>query len=708
MITKVINVNLHQPIYERLTAKQGDIASRYLLFHLLDGDKPFDLSNKTVRVYAIKPDKTEIFNDLTINDASKGYCTLELTSQCLAAAGVVKMELYISESGKVLTSIPFELEVIACINTANGVISTNEFSALETALGSLQDYDNLRSEIIQARKGCTTVGKRFDNFDSQLNSIDAKKMTRGELISVAQIDKNHGKLDESYMSQSLLQMITGKTPVSTVVKDGSVTQEKMEDIFMRKLYKQNTKVFGGITNIIPNNMKFNITTTPITIYNAYGQKWSFNGVTDYTLPETGMLVCDIVTNEPDGIYDLTLVTDPLYDTTLNIVIAANFYGKLFSDATLNIGSLQSDVASLKTYKTKSEEIDEVTLIKSSMIAVPYTENLSITFNTDTKLLSLNGQIYIRKLKDTKSSFIIPSFSKTLSNNKMIYVAKDILKNRSDAILSESELSIGTLYEDYDPSKHIPLFWQCYNNVITSTQLKIDIVNNSTIDGKNIAWFGDSISELQLLPHRVGELLNANVYDCSFAGSVMTYRNEDDYEKLGFKYLVESIIANDFTVQEQAITSIETTGGGSNKRPNFNTLKSLDFNNIDIVVTLLGTNDFGAGCVQMDDNEKSFAQGMRDSISKLLAKYPHLKFYIISPIWRGNGTTANSLGYKLIDYVNKEEEVANEFNFPFFNLYRNCSINSINKNIYLNSDNLHQNEIGDMLLADKCYKFIKSN
>ena len=171
MITKVINVNLHQPIYERLTAKQGDIASRYLLFHLLDGDKPFDLSNKNVRVYAIKPDKTEIFNDLTINDASKGYCTLELTSQCLASAGIVKMELYISESGKVLTSIPFELEVIACINTVNSVTSTNEFSALEVALSSLQDYDNLRSEIIQARKGYGTVGKRLDNFDSQLDNL---------------------------------------------------------------------------------------------------------------------------------------------------------------------------------------------------------------------------------------------------------------------------------------------------------------------------------------------------------------------------------------------------------------------------------------------------------------------------------------------------------------------------------------------------------
>ena len=166
MITKVVNVNLHQPIYERLTAKQGDIASRYLLFHLLDGDKPFDLTNRSVRVYAIKPDKTEIFNDLIINDRTKGYCTLELTSQCLASAGVVKMELYISESGKVLTSIPFELEVIACINTANGVTSTNEFSALEAALGSLQDYYNLRSEIVQARKGYGTVGKRLDTIEN--------------------------------------------------------------------------------------------------------------------------------------------------------------------------------------------------------------------------------------------------------------------------------------------------------------------------------------------------------------------------------------------------------------------------------------------------------------------------------------------------------------------------------------------------------------
>ena len=82
------------------------------------------------------------------------------------------MELYISQSGKVLTSIPFDLEVIDCINTANSVVSTNEFSALEVALGSLQDYDNLRREIIEARNEYGTVGRRLDNIENVTTKIN--------------------------------------------------------------------------------------------------------------------------------------------------------------------------------------------------------------------------------------------------------------------------------------------------------------------------------------------------------------------------------------------------------------------------------------------------------------------------------------------------------------------------------------------------------
>ena len=208
MITKVINVNLHQPIYERLTAKQGDIASRYLLFHLLDGDKPFDFTGNSVRVYARKPDGTEIFNDLKINNETKGYCTLELTSQCLAEAGIVKMELYISQSGKVLTSIPFDLEVISCINTINAIVSTNEFSALEAALGSLQGFYNFKREIIDARNGFITLGKRLDTM-----------ATRDEVNALGRIEFS-GEYDTLDMLN--LEKPTGGEGFYLVIEDGYI------------------------------------------------------------------------------------------------------------------------------------------------------------------------------------------------------------------------------------------------------------------------------------------------------------------------------------------------------------------------------------------------------------------------------------------------------------------------------------------------------
>ena len=235
MITKVINVNLHQPIYEKLTAKRGDIASRYLLFHLLDGDKPFDLTNRSVRVYAVKPDKTVIFNDLTINDRTKGYCTLELTSQCLALAGTVKMELYILESDKVLTSIPFRLQVIDCINTDDSIVSTNEFTALTKGLSSLSEYDNYKNEIAEARNGFTTLGKRLYNIDVRLDTkatnedlaIERSRIDLLTKVPVGDTEGNAELLDIRIDKNGTTHDTAGDATRITILDDNSVSANKI-------------------------------------------------------------------------------------------------------------------------------------------------------------------------------------------------------------------------------------------------------------------------------------------------------------------------------------------------------------------------------------------------------------------------------------------------------------------------------------------------
>ena len=170
MNTKIIKFDINKNLYNTLIAKQGDTKSRFLLFNLLDGSIPFSLENRSVRVYAVKPDRTEVFNDLIITDAAKGYCILELTTQMLAVAGTVKLELMVIEEDKKLTSSIFYMDVKESINSEKAVVSTNEFGALLTALSSLNEYDNYKREIAAARDGEANLLTKVKKIDEQLDN----------------------------------------------------------------------------------------------------------------------------------------------------------------------------------------------------------------------------------------------------------------------------------------------------------------------------------------------------------------------------------------------------------------------------------------------------------------------------------------------------------------------------------------------------------
>lgn len=187
MNTKIIKFDLNKyKLYENIKAKQKDTKSRFLLFQLLDGSIPFDLTNRSVRAYMIKPDGNEIFNDLIINNYSLGYCTLELTNQVLAVPGKVKIELMITEEDKKLTSSVFELEVIKSINSENSIVSTNEFTALLNGLASLSEYDNYKNEIKNARGGEVKLKDRLDKFGEQLDTIVLEKADNLKVDNVQQ------------------------------------------------------------------------------------------------------------------------------------------------------------------------------------------------------------------------------------------------------------------------------------------------------------------------------------------------------------------------------------------------------------------------------------------------------------------------------------------------------------------------------------------
>ena len=196
MNTKIIKFDINKNLYDTLIAKQGDTKSRFLLFNLLDGSIPFSLENRSVRVYAIKPDGTEVFNDLIITDATKGYCILELTTQILAVAGTVKLELMVIENEKKLTSNIFYMSVKESINSEKAIVSTNEFGALLTALSSLNEYDNYKKEIAAARDGeanlLTKVKKIDEQLDTKIRYVNTVAELKTEDLKVNEIIKTLG------------------------------------------------------------------------------------------------------------------------------------------------------------------------------------------------------------------------------------------------------------------------------------------------------------------------------------------------------------------------------------------------------------------------------------------------------------------------------------------------------------------------------------
>lgn len=148
MITQFIEFNIRKDPGINITAKQGDINSRYIEFHLLDDSLPFSLIDKKVRCFIEKPDKHHIFNDLEITNAELGYCILELTNQTLAVPGLAKLEIVIYAEGKKLSTIPIKMNIIKSINSEDIIKSSDEFGTLETLLWKMEILENELSKKI--------------------------------------------------------------------------------------------------------------------------------------------------------------------------------------------------------------------------------------------------------------------------------------------------------------------------------------------------------------------------------------------------------------------------------------------------------------------------------------------------------------------------------------------------------------------------------
>ena len=281
MNTKIIKLDINRRLYDKIVAKQDDTKSRFLLFQLLDGAVPFNLTDRSVRVYGVKPDGSVVFNDLTVTHSTTGFCLLELTNQMLAIAGIVKLELMITEGDKKLTSIPFEMEVIKKINSNAAVESSNEFRSLLNALKEIDDWNRefadksgKLEELYTPRLNElgsqleTKVSKRFEgNIDANLKKI--KNLQNPILVTNELYPNEKNKYNVCWADNDSIYAIGGDRMLRKSI-DGGITWTKQDTT-------NRSAISGGIFRKLKNGTLLSCTTSsPIKIMRSVddGATWT--------------------------------------------------------------------------------------------------------------------------------------------------------------------------------------------------------------------------------------------------------------------------------------------------------------------------------------------------------------------------------------------------------------------------------------------------
>ena len=214
---------------------------------------------------------------------------------------------------------------------------------------------------------------------------------------------------------------------------------------------------------------------------------------------------------------------------------------------------------------------------------------------------------------------------------------------------------------------------------------------------------------------IHNLTGATTYNCGFGGCRMTQRpNDGGWNAFSMCNLADSIAAGDFTMQDDAI-SVGFIGMPDYFPSHLNTLKSIDFSEIDILTIGFGVNDYmGGKYVENTNNkyDKNYINGaLRYSIETIQTAYPNLCIVVVSPnfaVWFQNGQVWKtsdepyynaSTGVTLPDVVNGEETVAREYKCKFINVYFNSGNNRFTAlNNFNTTDGVHPNENGRLKMG----------
>lgn len=141
-VNKEMTVDLSMKQFNVIELVQNDSA-RTITFNILNAGIPFNLTGLTVRAYA----SLNYYKDLTIINAAKGICKLNLPTQMINRAGDILLQLRITDSKKIITSFAIKMKIAKSLIDEGSMEGADELSALDVALNKVQQWNAYFEEV---------------------------------------------------------------------------------------------------------------------------------------------------------------------------------------------------------------------------------------------------------------------------------------------------------------------------------------------------------------------------------------------------------------------------------------------------------------------------------------------------------------------------------------------------------------------------------
>lgn len=280
------------------------------------------------------------------------------------------------------------------------------------------------------------------------------------------------------------------------------------------------------------------------------------------------------------------------------------------------------------------------------------------------------------------------------------------ENKIDIYIKDiSMVNIDEIYEPFCGYSIANAIDGQLNGFVDGTQIiDMTLANTYPIWNHNIVLLGDSIFDLCTSGKKLAVKTKANVFNGAKGGETAVYG------QISPTWKTESVFSL-YKISESIKTGnwSEQIAQNPNKG---NLLNSIDFNSIDYLFILIGTNDWRRNPkIGTDDSTDltTFKGAMNVILDNILSTYPNINVVLLSPLYRAefgdSDTVPNENGTYLYEVANAMGDIAKKYHLPFFNLYYEGGINKYNHQIYL-SDKTHPTTAFDEKLASIMYSIIK--